>query len=355
MKIFVMLFAIVLFLPATAQKRTKTEVPVIPLITEGIIYSLPRTGIRVIIQARQTTFVPGPYAAFADQLLGIRDVKMQPHTLWEIEDVRFETYAEPDPLHTYKATGGAVFMQITSSGVLAGISSVNGPGAGGTAFSNSFAVVNKAQELTFNTLIDTPGLTGRTAADQRAVQAASRILRARSVRFDIAAGQLDEFHPDGGAYQQSMQELYEMEYELLTLFTGKSAAETYTFSFDYMPLSTVRGEVIFRFDENRGFLPKTDLSGKPIMIDVERDEALASKLAAEKGEAAIQPGSTGVYYRQPGLADIRISRELTVIGTGRATIAQFGEVLPLPGGLLDGNYSIDLHPETGAIKSIMQK
>jgi hypothetical protein len=355
MKIFAMLFAIVLFLPATAQRRDRSDVPVMPVITEGIIYSLPRTGIRVIIKARQSTFVPGPYAAFADQLLGIRDVKMQPHTLWEIEDVQFETFAEPDPLHAYKATGGAAFLQLTSSGLLAGINSVSEQGKGGTTFSNSFALVNKAPELRFNTLIDNPGLTGRTAADQRAVQAANRILRARSVRFDIAAGQLDEFHPDGGAYQRSMQELHDMENELLSLFIGKSATESYTFAFDYMPQSSVRGEVIFRFDDNRGFLPKSDLSGKPVMIDVERDEELASKIAAVKGEPGLQTGSTGVFYRQPGLADIRISRELTVIATGRATIAQFGEVLPLPGGLLDGNYSIDLHPETGAIKTILRK
>jgi hypothetical protein len=355
MKIFAMLIAIVLFLPATAQKRTRTEGPVMPVITEGIIYSLPRTGIRVIIQARQTTFVPGPYAAFADQLLGIRDVKMQPNTLWEIEDVKFETYAEPDPSHAYKATGGAAFLQLTSSGILTGINSASEPAPYATTFSNSFALLNKAQGLTFNTLIDNPGLTGRTAADQRAVQAANRILRARSVRFDIVAGQLDEFHPDGGAYQQSMQELYKMEYELLSLFTGKSATESYTFSFDYMPQSSVRGEVIFRFDENRGFLPKTDLSGKPVMIDVERDEELASNLAAVKGEPGLQYGPGRVYYRQPGLADIRISRELTVIGTGRATIAQFGEVMPLPGELLDGTYSIDFHPETGAIKTITKK
>ena len=62
MKIFVMLFAIVLFLPAAAQKRTKADEPLMPAITEGIIYSLPRTGIRVVIKARQSTFVPGPYA-----------------------------------------------------------------------------------------------------------------------------------------------------------------------------------------------------------------------------------------------------------------------------------------------------
>jgi hypothetical protein len=55
------------------------------------------------------------------------------------------------------------------------------------------------------------------------------------------------------------------------------------------------------------------------------------------------------------MAEIRISRELTLIGTGRAAIAQFGEVFPVPAGLLDGSVAVEIHPETGAIKSITRK
>jgi hypothetical protein len=354
MKIFAMILAMLLIIPAAAQRRTATT-PAMPLITEGITYSLPRTGIRVHVKARQTTIVPGPYASFAEQLLGIRDAKTQAQTIWEFEEVSFETFSEPDPAQTYKATGGAAFLQLTPSGTIAGINSSTELKSSVSASSTSLTTINKLPELTFNYLIDNPALTGRTALDQRAVQAANRILRARNMRFDIVSGQLDEFHPDGEAYDKSLKELYTTEAELLSLFVGKSATEEYTFSFDYIPQTSVRGEVIFRFDENRGFLPKSDLSGKPVMIDVERDEALVAKLTAIKGEQAIDPGFTGVYYRQPGMADIRISRELTVVATGRATIAQFGEVSAIPRELLDGTYSIELHPETGAIKSIQKK
>lgn len=354
MKIFAMILAMLLIIPAVAQRRSAAT-PAVPLITEGITYSLPRTGIRVQVKARQTTNVPGPYASFAEQLLGIRDVKTQAHTIWEFEEVSFETFSEPDPGQTYKATGGAAFLQLTPSGTIAGFNSGTDLKPSVSASSTSLTTINKLPELTFNYLIDNPALTGRTSLDQRAVQAANRILRARNLRFDIVSGQLDEFHPDGEAYDKSLKELYSTEAELLSLFVGKSATEEYTFSFDYIPQAPVRGEVIFRFDENRGFLPKSDLSGKPVMIDVERDEALAAKLTAVKGDQTVSPDFTGVYYRQPGMADIRISRELTVVATGRATIAQFGEVSAIPRELLDGTYSIEIHPETGAIKSIQKK
>lgn len=355
MKIYAMILAMLMVIPAAAQRKTRTDTPVIPSVAGGVAYSLPRTGIRVMVKARQTTFAPGPYAVYAEQLLGIRDVRTQAQTIWDMEDIRFETFAEPDPAHTYRATGGAAFLQLTPTGILSGINSTSDQKPCLGAVSNSFATAARAQELKFHNLIDNPSFSGRTSADQRAVQAANRILRARSVRFDIVSGQLDEFHPDGEAYEESLNELRRTEEELLSLFVGKSVTETYTFSFDYLPQTSVRGEVIFRFDENRGFLPKTDLSGKPVMIDVDRDEAYAARLAALRGDQAFAPGISGVYYRQPGMADIRISRELTLIGTGRAAVAQFGEVLPLPAELLDGTYSVEFHPETGAVKSILRK
>jgi hypothetical protein len=345
-----------LVIPAAAQRRDRSDTPAVPAITEGISYSLPRTGIRIIVKASQTTFLPGPYAAYAEQLLGIRDVKMQPLSIWDIEDVHFKTYAEPDPASTYKATGGAAaFLQITSDGILKGINSNVAEATSELFHANSMALKNKADELTFNYLIDNPALTGRTSLDQRAIQAANRILRARSIRYDIAAGLLDEFHPDGEAYKQSLEELNRMEAELIALFTGKTAVENYTFTFDYLPLASVSGDVVFRFDENRGFLPKTDLSGKPVMIDVIKNEQLSSRLSALGGEQAFTPGLTGLYYRQPGIADIRISQELKLIATGRAVISQFGIVLPIPRELLDGNFAVEIHPETGAIKSIGRK
>lgn len=356
MKIFAMLMAMLLFYPAAAQRKSKTETPTLPLITEGISYSLPRTGIRVIVEATQKTFVPGPYAMYSEQLLGIRDVKTQPSTFWEMKEVRFDIFSEPDPANTYKATGGAAaFLQLTPAGILAGINSNAEVKNCLPSHSCSFALTNQAPELVFHNLFDNPTLTGRSSADQRAIHAASRILKARNTRFEIAAGLLDEFHPDGEAYEESIDELHRIEEELLALFVGKSLTKKYTFAFDVVPQAPVTGEVIFRFDEIRGFLPKSDVSGKPVMIDVERDENLATKLQAVQGNPSVSPDFSGIFYRQPGMAGIRIMRELTLIAEGKAAIAQFGGIAALPRELLDGNYSVEFHPETGAIKTIQKK
>ena len=50
-----------------------------------------------------------------------------------------------------------------------------------------------------------------------------------------------------------------------------------------------------------------------------------------------------------------IIQELKTIATARAVIAQSGTVAPLPEELLYGEYAIEIHPETGAIKSVSKK
>jgi hypothetical protein len=85
------------------------------------------------------------------------------------------------------------------------------------------------------------------------------------------------------------------------------------------------------------------------MIDVEAEE-LPSGLSGTTSS-----GNTGLFYRQSGIGSVKLTKELSVIGTARLAIAQFGNVLPLPAELLNGGYIIEIHPETGEIKSISKK
>ena len=68
-----------------------------------------------------------------------------------------------------------------------------------------------------------------------------------------------------------------------------------------------------------------------------------------------QAGESGVYYRLPAIANINIISDLSVISSARTAIAQFGVVAPIPEELLYGEYSVEIHPETGAIKSVSRK
>ena len=142
-----------------------------------------------------------------------------------------------------------------------------------------------------------------------------------------------------------------MEEKNLALFTGKSITENFTFYYDFIPgPEPAKGEVIFRFDENLGFLSKNDFSGKPVTIDVEKTE--------KPGPAEVSYPVTqtqGIFYRRPGMAQVRLTKELAEIASTRLPVAQFGKIEFLPAELIQQGHSIEFHPETGGIKSISKK
>jgi hypothetical protein len=124
MKILTIVLAILLTLPVFGQRRSRGDESIVPAFQEGITYALPRTGLRLKVKAVKETFEPGPYASFAEQLLGITDAKNRASVNWVIDEVNLETFAEPDPNQVYKAMGDAAFLvNLTADGILAGINS----------------------------------------------------------------------------------------------------------------------------------------------------------------------------------------------------------------------------------------
>jgi hypothetical protein len=113
MKYLALIIGIIMVLPVYGQR--KKDDTATPAFTEGVVYSLPRTGIRVYVKALKETFQPGPYAAYAEQLLGIKNVKNRPAANWVIEDVKIDVFSEPDPEQVFKALGaGAALVSLVS-------------------------------------------------------------------------------------------------------------------------------------------------------------------------------------------------------------------------------------------------
>jgi hypothetical protein len=151
------------------------------------------------------------------------------------------------------------------------------------------------------------------------------------------------------------EELGKMEENYISLFIGKSQKQTSEFSFDFVPgQKTVKGEVFFRFSEERGVLPKSDLSGRPIVIDVIKAENLSAKQSGLITSQNPTAGKSGLYYRMPGMSEIRIMDGSSQLAGTRSPISQFGTVAPIPEDLLDGSYILEFYPTTGAIKSISE-
>lgn len=368
MRTLIFIVTITLAMPVFGQRRGKADEGTIPTFQEGITYALPRTGLRIKVKAVKETFIPGPYAMYAEQLLGITDARNRASVNWYLDDVKMENFAEPDPEQVRKAVGNAAFLvNLTADGILAGINSVTMPQDASELKVNVFAEgKQKGEGFSFANINDRPVITPgdssnnfrptRVSNERKAAEAAERILECRLAKYHMAAGLLDEFHPDGEAYKVSLKELNKIEEDYLSLFVGRTTFQTDKFSFDFVPVSaSERGEVVFRFSEDAGVLPASDLSGKPVTVRVEPEKELVSKFSALAASENPNAGESGVYYRMPAVATVSLVYELKTIATTRTVMAQFGQVAPVPEELLFGDYSIEFHPETGAVKSVLKK
>jgi hypothetical protein len=369
MKIYLFTFILAAFVIslASGQKDEKRKVVSGTLAgpVEGIVYSLPQTGIRVCIKATCERFVHGPFQMYAQKMLGIENVPATDADRWNMDELKLEVFSEPDAEQIYKAMGPAAqLLSLTESGILAGI---NTPVKNKkTDFqTNTFLTKNLDNQVKFTDLsiwsFYSPADSTKRfkmvskSMEQKAAEAAETIFNLRNSRFALLTNADDEPLPDGKSFEVMTEELGKMEKNYLALFIGKSAKETYDFSFEYIPgQKTAKGEVIFRFSDERGVLPKTDLSGRPITIDVSKLESLASKQEGLSKSDNPAAGKSGVYYRLPGMAEIRIMDGGTQLAGARFPIAQFGATAPVPEDLLDGSYRLEFHTSSGALKSVLK-
>ena len=333
--------------------------------TEGVIYSLPETGIRVYIKATRERFVNGPFYLYAPKMLGIENAPSANSDRWNMDEMRIEAFSEPDPDQVHKALGQAAqLVSLTESGILAGINTTIQVKESGI-LTQQFLTKNLDNQVKFTDLSiwsyfpqsDSTKSFKMVSGniEQKAAEAAETIFNLRNSRFNLLTNANDEPLPDGKSFEVMAEELGKMEENYLSLFIGKSSKQTYNFSFEYIPGSkTMKGEVFFRFSEDRGVLPKSDLSGRPIVIEVNKSEDLASKQSVLSSSENPEAGKSGIFYRMPGMAEIRILDGSTQLAGARVPIAQFGTTAPIPENLLDGNYKLEFYPNTGAIKSILE-
>ena len=369
MKLSILTLILTLFVVslATAQKEDKRKASSVDVIVpvEGVVYALPQTGIRLHVKATRERYVHGPFAIYAQKMLGIDNVTSDDADRWNMDEMQIEVFSEPDPEQVYKAKGKAAQMvSLTESGILTGINTqvkVQEP----TLQTSAFLMKNLDKQVKFSDVsiwsfyspIDSTKKYKMVSKnqEQKAAEAAETIFNLRNSRFALLTNADDEPLPDGKSFEVMAQELGKMEENYVALFIGKSTKQTCEFSFDFVPgQKTVKGEVFFRFSEDRGVLPKSDLSGRPIVIDVIKSENLGTKQIGLSTSENPNAGKSGLYYRMPGMSEIRIMDGSAQLAGARVSIAQFGTIAPIPEDLLDGNFKLEFFPNTGAVKSIVE-
>lgn len=351
--------------PKDDKRKDEEQAP----FTGGVVYSLPETGIRVTVEVEQVKFVHGPYYQYAEKYLGIPNAPSTDRETWKITNVSLDTYGEPDPNEVFKASGPfASALSLTADGVLIGINSDVKSGKEEVSSSVYTPDVDVPDEPwpdrsmhSFLNKVDSvsPEMYTVKTLQQKALETAHDITKIRKRKFKSLVFGYDKALPDGEAYNTMVAQLDKLEKKYVDLFIGKSYKAKHTYVFNVVPdAKNGKSQIVFRFSSSKGVVPTTDLSGKPVMLELDRNASLEKsngQMAESQATATPETSNSGLFYRVPGNAEVRLLDGTNILLESHLTLGQFGKVAPIPEGLLDGNYAIRLHPATGAIERIKEK
>jgi hypothetical protein len=356
-------FLLAVNVSATTKDDKKKGVTEPGAFAGGVIYSLPRTGIRILAEVVQEKFFHGPYNDYAQKYLGIKNAPSSDGEFWRITDLKMETFGTPDPAEIHKSTGaGASMLSLSGEGVLVGINTA-AKGESGQTYTSVFTPSVEVprdlwSDLSMHSFIEGKDSTKHSGDklkpfEEKAAEAAQDILKLRKRKILVLAAKYDKLPPDGKAYEVMVEELNKTISNYESLFIGKSCKATHHYVFEVVPDARAnKALVAFRFSPSSGVLPESNVSGKPIMLELEPNQDMVKNSEQKAIPAAGETSTNGLFYRIPGLVVARLLNGGDVLAQARLSMAQFGTVTPMPDGLTNGEYSIEFNPVTGAIKRI---
>jgi hypothetical protein len=345
--------------------------------SNGLFYALPQTVIQVDILVNKIQKVKGPYAEYADQMLGLSNSTSVNSTEYELKDVRLTAFNEPDPAEYYfiqipnkQKDRKAIELFLTSDGIISGVgispqtisnkkqhsidlsdARVDIPEfANPSVFERMDTVIKR---ISLDTTIIEQKFFRKTSAaksvEQKAREAAEFILKLDESMYNLING-YQEVNYEKGTMEFMYNQMKSMKQDYLELFKGikNVSGETYTFFFVIDKNNPV--ETLCKFSISKGILPKTATSGDIIQIQASSlNKTSALKTEAEKLSTG-QREAHGLYYRIPDKANVAIKIGGQVKIETPIVINQFGVVTFLPYTSLR---NIGIDSNTGTLRRVV--
>ena len=395
-KIASIIFPIAIMILASCSHRIDVSVVNIQKVNsylpQSVAYCLPQSKIIVELQLTKITEKKGPYADYAEEFLGtVNNIIRQNRTYWQISDVNISTVPVRDTNNLWLITGTKPWIyrvHTTPEGFLASINAE--PNVNYQlqwqeekfveqsiyeSVNQHITVIDRGYKEVYDTVFriqefDTTRRVVpiikkriiRKSTREQAKEIADEIFTLRDDREALLVGEGDsEYLPDGEALRLMLQGIDQLEQEYLSLFVGTVDKTSYHYKYETVPdiKNTITKQIIFRYSPEYGLLPITDMRGKPVYLEIEtigttnplqnfmQNQELLRRI--EK----IPAGKTGLAYRIPEIAIIRVKVENRLLAQKQVLLPQAGVIAHLPVELLDyGNIQIQFDPRTGALISV---
>ena len=318
--------------------------------SDGAIYYLPKTAIRITLQIEKTTYTPGEFCKYADKYLRLKDVSATPSVSYRITSIRQEATSVADISKGFAVKFDpktvAANIALSDDGVLLAINAT--PKA--IPLQPKFTpapqpeVINPRQFMSEEILA-----AGSTA--KMAELTAQDIYEIRESRNLLVRGQADNMPKDGAQLRLMLNQLDMQDRSLTSLFSGITVKDTTEQTFTIVPNKETDQQLLFRFSKKMGLVTNDDLAGAPYYIKIVNLHSVPmADLEAKKKQKQEQ----GIYINVPGKMKSTIFDATGELVTNEFPAAQFGNVELLSGALFNKRYTTHLwlNPVSGAIDRI---
>ncbi len=312
----------------------------------ALVYGLPQTRLYFDVEMVKTIIKKGPYAEYANRMLGLQNVPMKDSESWQIRSIRINDRQEMDNKQLYtlsfinypqnvdkllRFTKEGLLMDLASSNVL-----VNSQYSGKSG--EEFQFVNAAVRSTTTEKVDTTFRTILTdtafvkipvlqrkvmskTAEEQAREAAQQIFNIRQSRLDMLTGNTD-YHPEGAALKLVLQSLDTQEEQLLSLFNGAKIESRIINTYSAVP-DKAGATPLFYFSDRAGAVNKNTAGAKEVWFEV-------GKTTAPVSITPSQEAVNTIYYRIPQVTAVSAGVDKNVMVNEQITIYQFGNLVSFP-------------------------
>lgn len=336
-------------LPSAAQTASSLYQPGVT--SEGAVYCLPMTAIKVTIQVEKTTYTPGDFCKYAERYLRIKDVSPNPSVSYRITSIRQEPVAVADTAKCYAvkfdAKTSASNVRLSDEGILLAINADPEP----QKVSPQFVPARRPADINPRQFMSEDILAAGSTA-KMAELTAQDIYEIRESRNLLVRGQADNMPKDGEQLRLMLNQLDLQDRSLTSLFVGTNVKDTTEHSLTVTPLGPVVQMVLFRFSKKLGLLDHDNFAGVPYYINIENLLTIpAPEPVDPKKKYKPVPG---IYVNIPGKMRSTISDAKQTILTSDMPAGQFGNVELLSGALFNKRYTtrLWLNPISGAIEKL---
>jgi len=338
---------------STASAQTQLSEYRPGVTTEGAIYYLPKTAIRLKVQVEKARYQPGDFALYAQRFLRLNDVSMEPKTTYRVVSVTAESVGVPDTSKVFAVRFNtktvATNMALSEEGLLLAINADPHTQELSPAFkpAKKPAKVNPRQFMSEDILA-----AGSTA--KMAELSAREIYDLRENRSLLIKGQADFMPNDGAQMQLMLSQIEQQDRALTEMFQGTTECDTTEHVITVIPTAPVIRGVAFRLSQFAGLVPEDDLSGVPYYINIEDISNLPSIDEEAAAKAKKKQVQSGIYVNVPGKMQVSIYKDNQRLYSSQMPAPQFGRVELLSGELFDKHYTtrLWLSPISGAVERL---